>query len=111
MISNRVNFLRGTVFPQTFSFFIRYEKNQKNPPSFVSLVNQTSHFIINFQLKFSFKKVRTVLFCVEMAHIAHSPSLRKMRFLTSSSNDNFFSLMMQMVQQRQTLNLKLKVMV
>ena len=29
MIMNRVNFLRGTVFPQTFSFFIRYEKNQQ----------------------------------------------------------------------------------
>ena len=31
MVSNRVNILRGTVmtvFPQTFSFFIRYEKNQ-----------------------------------------------------------------------------------
>ena len=37
MISNRVYFLRGTVFPQTFSLFIRYEKNNTTKNGFVFL--------------------------------------------------------------------------
>ena len=54
MISNRVYFLRGTVFPQTFSFFIRYEKNNTTKNGFVFSGKSDDTFIINFQLKFSF---------------------------------------------------------
>ena len=55
MLLNRVNFLRGTVFPQTFSFFMRYEKNQKyKKKQFCFSGKSDVTFIINFQLKFSF---------------------------------------------------------
>ena len=50
MISNRVYFLRETVFPK-LSLFFRYEKNT-NKICFSGKSDVT--FIINFQLKFSF---------------------------------------------------------